>query len=283
MTLVQWNEGLETHIPVIDSDHKILVNLLNQVNACVQAREERFIVSSVLNALVDYTRYHFGREERLQERCGYPGLEQHRKSHLELTGQVDDLRQRFAGDPDQVRANEVEEFLKHWLTDHILDEDFRYREVCADNPEAIAAAEEIMFYETARHGEKRSKAPAWNELGVLVVDDNPNFLKLLRTVLRVAGIRNLQTVESAGEGLERVTRKPPHVVLCDWVMDEMDGGEFARRVRELEIPTKVILVTGFTSEDIRRRAGGLGADGFLEKPFTPFELFQAINEVFADS
>ena len=102
------------------------------------------------------------------------------------------------------------------------------------------------------------------------------FQRLLKTVLKAGGIRNIQAVNKATEGLKRLFQRPTHVVFCDWVMDEMNGGEFTRQVRELQVPSRIILLTGFSSVDIRKRAGNLGADFFLEKPITAQALLHSI-------
>lgn len=256
------------------------MNLLNQVETCVNLNEEQFVLGSVFHALIGYTRYHFQREERLQELCAYDGLAVHREAHSRLTARVEAFSRRFATDPDSIPATEVREFLRGWLTEHILEQDFAYRDACANSPTALAEIDAMAF--TTLSGAPQASRSSWERLRVLVVDDNWNFVRLLTTVLRAAGVRCIQTADKASKGLEQADRDPADVILCDWIMDDMNGGEFVREIRRRAIPAKVILITGFSSADIRRRAGDVGCDVFLEKPFTPFDLFQAISGVLVE-
>ena len=171
MPLIEWTSDLELGIQVVDADHKVLVKLLNQVDQCIETNEESFILNSILNALVDYTYYHFRREEKLQELCGYPGLSQHKESHSKLEDEVNEVRHRFENENDAVSAQEIRDFLKRWLVDHILVEDFSYKGHCNADSDAIAAAEAIPLYECRDD----MSAPTWEELSVLIIDDNLNF------------------------------------------------------------------------------------------------------------
>ena len=69
--MIRWTKDLETGIPFVDGDHRILVRLLNQVDESITAFEESATLGSVLGALRDYTVYHFGREETMLRAAGY--------------------------------------------------------------------------------------------------------------------------------------------------------------------------------------------------------------------
>lgn len=56
--LVEWSKDLETGVTFVDADHKVLINLLNQVNNCIEEHEDTSVLGSVLDALVEYTDYH---------------------------------------------------------------------------------------------------------------------------------------------------------------------------------------------------------------------------------
>ncbi len=278
---MEWTESLELGIPFIDSDHKVLVNLLNQVENCFRQREELTILGSVLGSLVDYTKHHFAREEKLQALCGYKGLEGHAKTHAALTDEVEGIHSRFNADPNRVGAEEVMTFLKTWLTKHILGHDFAFRDACFGNEAAIAEAASMNMERSPVGGDGRHRS--WRDLRIMVVDDNLNFRTLMRTVFRAIGVRNLQLVDNAMEGLARQSQRPTDIVFCDWVMDDMNGVEFTHLLRKFNNQTKVILLTGYSMDVMRERAADSGVDNFLEKPVSARSLMKSVSNVMAVS
>lgn len=268
MSYIEWTSDLETGIPPVDRDHQVLVALLNQVQATIGDREERAVLGSVLNSLAEYTSYHFAREEKLQEVAGYPGLEDHRRLHGRLSAQVEDIRARYYQDPESVQAEDVLAFLKSWLVDHILKQDMGYREACLSHPEAIAAAEEMRFGEDDGEPEPEQPKPLnWSGLRVLVVEDNRNFQLIIQTILKSLGVRDIRMASSGSEGLEKLDDSLD-LILCDWRMEGMDGLEFVAEARRRGNAGQIIMMSGYSDEDVRDRALRAGVNDFLEKPIT---------------
>jgi hemerythrin len=83
-------------------------------------------VSRVLDALLDYTNYHFAREESLMRACSYPDIDAHSRTHATLRAQVHDIRSRYRRNAESIHAREVLAFLKSWLTAHIIGRDKLY-------------------------------------------------------------------------------------------------------------------------------------------------------------
>jgi adenylate cyclase len=107
---------------------------------------------------------------------------------------------------------------------------------------------------------------------ILVVDDQPESIRLLHAVLSPRGY-SVDSVSSGAEALERLAAEPaPDLVLLDVVMPEIDGYEVCRRIRATpatELP--VVMLTASSGEE-RLRALEAGADDFLMKPFDQAEL-----------
>ena len=274
MDHTKWAPELEIGIPFVDADHKVLVSLLNQTEACIEQREETVLLGSVLSALAEYVSYHFAREEKLFEGCGYAGAGFHIKIHRDLETEVLALCRRFEDDPQSVEADEVHDFLHDWLVEHIVGHDFAFRSACIGNEEAIAAAAAMPFFKGG--GDKAVTATEWGSLRVLVIDDNPNMLNLIKTILMIGGIEDIELTESANEGLTRLARRQVDVVLCDWVMDDMNGAEFARYAAEMETGAKVVLLTGYSIDVVRQGAAGAEISGYLEKPITATGLLEML-------
>ncbi|MFQ5777735.1 MAG: two-component system response regulator [Terriglobia bacterium] len=113
---------------------------------------------------------------------------------------------------------------------------------------------------------------------VLVVDDLPENIRLLRSLLEPLGYEIL----SAGNGreaLERVAAQPPDLILLDVVMPEMDGLSVCTRLksdsRTRLIP--VVMITALHGEREKLRAIESGADDFLNKPFSKSELLARVK------
>ena len=99
MAYLNWSADLETGIELVDQDHKVLVDLLNQVFDCLDDNERAVTLGSVLNALADYTQYHFTREERLMEAAHFPNVESHKTFHKALMGRTLEFKAAHARDP----------------------------------------------------------------------------------------------------------------------------------------------------------------------------------------
>jgi hemerythrin-like metal-binding protein len=268
-----WTKELAIGIPFVDADHQVLVSLLNLVETCIDAREETFVLGSLLNALAEYTEHHFSREEKLQQVCGYAGLQEHKTIHRRLAGEVDAIGRRFETDPSSVETGEVKEFLRNWLVEHIMVHDFAYRQACVGHEQGAAAGEAIKL---ANGGVVQSNVLQLDRLRILVIDDNPNFLRLVATVLKAAGIRRVHTADSAMKGLEWSIRQTADVVLCDWLMRDMNGVDFALKMAEMELPSRVVLMSGCSADSFREQNVGSGVEGFLEKPISAGSLLNAV-------
>ena len=127
MPAINWTNQLSVGVHAIDTDHKLLVSLINQLNDAIEDGLGEETVGSVLNALCDYTLYHFGREEALMAACGYPDAEDHRKIHEQITTKVMDIRDGFLAGKDIVHGEDMLELMTNWLTDHIVGRDKLYQ------------------------------------------------------------------------------------------------------------------------------------------------------------
>ncbi|MEL6553463.1 MAG: response regulator [Cyanobacteria bacterium J06621_11] len=113
---------------------------------------------------------------------------------------------------------------------------------------------------------------------ILIVDDNPNNLAVLSTVLKQAGhaVRMAVDGESA---LEQLTRGLPSLILLDVMMPGIDGFETCRRLKEnpetSEIP--VIFMTAITDGETKVKGLSLGAVDYIAKPFFEAEVLARVH------
>jgi two-component system cell cycle response regulator DivK len=104
---------------------------------------------------------------------------------------------------------------------------------------------------------------------ILVVEDNPLNLKLVRDVLQFAGY-DVVEAQSGEEGLRAAQTDPPDLVLMDLQLPGIDGFETLHRMRQegLGRGVPVVAVTAFAMAEDRQRASLAGFDGFVEKPIS---------------
>jgi hemerythrin len=126
MPIIHWTPDLSVGVGSIDTDHKLLISLINQLDDAIRGSEPKQTVSRVLDALLNYTDYHFAREESLMRASGYPDIDAHSRAHATLRAQVHNIRSRYRRNAESIRAQEVLSFLKNWLTAHIIGRDKLY-------------------------------------------------------------------------------------------------------------------------------------------------------------
>src|SRR5437762_4630529 len=110
---------------------------------------------------------------------------------------------------------------------------------------------------------------------ILVVDDEPQIVRALRTGLRARGYDVLSAPDGA-TALELVGEQPPDLVILDLSMPQIDGFEVVRRVREWSSVPIVVLSVREGERD-KVMALDLGADDYLLKPFGMDELLARIR------
>ncbi len=140
MPAITWTLQMSVGIHAIDTDHKLLISLINQFHKAVKDGEGHETVGSVLNTLCDYTDFHFRREEELMMACSYPDLEHHKQGHAVLKKKVYSIRDDYLAHPENIISDEVLDFMKTWLTEHILGNDMKYKPSMEAKRDEIEAA-----------------------------------------------------------------------------------------------------------------------------------------------
>ena len=114
---------------------------------------------------------------------------------------------------------------------------------------------------------------------VLVVEDNPKNLKLVRDVLTHYGFEVVEAT-TGEEGVRLAAQVAPDLVLMDLQLPGIDGTEALRRLREAESTRSVpvVAVTAFAMDDDRERALASGFDGYVEKPIGVRALAQQVED-----
>lgn len=112
---------------------------------------------------------------------------------------------------------------------------------------------------------------------ILIVDDEPRFLRLIEANLQTEGFEVLKAKDGKQAVDETVSQKPD-MVLLDVMMPEMDGFQACERIREFSnVP--IIMLTAKGEEDQRIKGLNLGADDYIVKPFSAGEMLARVRAV----
>jgi len=117
---------------------------------------------------------------------------------------------------------------------------------------------------------------------VLVIDDDPVILRLLRVNFEIEGFRVISAADGA-DGLARLQGERPDVVISDVMMPGLDGLGVLAAIRKdpetAHVPV-ILLSAKAQAADIERGLD-LGADEYVTKPFDPMDLIDRVNAVVA--
>jgi PAS domain S-box-containing protein len=131
--------------------------------------------------------------------------------------------------------------------------------------------------------EEQTGAPCRGNETVLLVEDDPSILKMLKVILENLGYHVLpsQTPIEAIGWAEKY-QSPIHLLITDVIMPEMTGPELGVRIHEISPSTKQIFTSGYTANVIAQRGVLKQGVHFLPKPFSRKQLGEKIREVLAE-
>jgi len=110
---------------------------------------------------------------------------------------------------------------------------------------------------------------------VLVVDDDPAVVRLLKLTLRGGGF-DVTGASNGAEALEEIERHRPEAVVLDIEMPVMNGREFYARLRQRDAKIPVVILSAYNPRRVQLE---LGAQAYLSKPFEPDDLVDAVSRV----
>lgn len=147
MNVMEWTPKMSVGLAELDDDHKQLIRVINQLGSDYKSEDRRAAIRQSLVALRRYAEFHFAREEKVMMACAYAHLEEHQGEHRDFVQRIQELTRQFDSDPDdmaEIVNEELMNFLRDWLTQHIMIEDKAYGSTIENNPAARDAAKSFQ-------------------------------------------------------------------------------------------------------------------------------------------
>lgn len=161
LDIFPWQNDYEVGVEEIDNQHKMLVNLINNIcgkmfDVMMDQKIYKQIISDSLRELLDYTTYHFEYEENEYKR--YLGntkiLKKHTNSHKELILSTQQFLTAFDADSDSFEIEKFISTLVLWLSKHILTEDMFMFSVVANLVDGRSFENAVRLAKESMHGTK---------------------------------------------------------------------------------------------------------------------------------
>lgn len=121
---ILWTEDLATNVFAIDTQHKELFNIINDLLDAAKRGEAKNKIMKVVDFLEDYVREHFSMEETLMTEKAYPHIAAHKKQHEEFKKSVSDFKSKVMEEGVTLSITiSITHVLVEWLTKHIRQVD----------------------------------------------------------------------------------------------------------------------------------------------------------------
>jgi hemerythrin-like metal-binding protein len=127
MSFISWDESYSVGVKILDEDHQKLIAFITKLHIALLAKETGPSMVKILDGLIDYTAYHFSREENMMSEAGYPDLEEQKIMHQKFVEKAKEFQDRFSSGKASFSI-ELMSFLKDWLINHIQISDMKYKQ-----------------------------------------------------------------------------------------------------------------------------------------------------------
>ncbi|HUW39185.1 MAG TPA: bacteriohemerythrin [Rhodocyclaceae bacterium] len=124
MDWIALNERRQTGHALIDEDHERVVALINQLASAITQHRSKDVCGALLDQVIQNTKAHFARENRLMAEHRYPRAEEHMAQHAHLVEEAQALKRWFdTAAVESVMSVSLLHFLESWWTEHIPTSD----------------------------------------------------------------------------------------------------------------------------------------------------------------
>ncbi len=125
LQMMEWDNKYSVGISMIDEEHKKLIGILNKAIFAKKHNDNPEEIKEVLSEMAKYSQKYFSTEEANMIKFNFPEYQSHRNEHLDFTDKTIASYNKLVMGDYQI-ANELLEYLKQWLVNHILVTDRQY-------------------------------------------------------------------------------------------------------------------------------------------------------------
>jgi len=120
-----WTKELSVNVEEIDNQHKKLISIANTLLEHIENKTADDTISSILDELIDYTKYHFETEEKYFEQYDYEHAATHAQQHAIFVSKIKSFKRKFVKKELHI-SDKVLVYLRKWFFDHIIVSDKKY-------------------------------------------------------------------------------------------------------------------------------------------------------------
>lgn len=125
MAFIDWESRYSVGHNEIDQQHRQLIDMINKLHTAMKSGQGSREAGAIVEEMVNYSKFHFETEENLMKVYGFIGLLTHKAEHAAFIKQAGDFQSQFASGKVTLSID-ILNFLKEWLTRHILGTDSKY-------------------------------------------------------------------------------------------------------------------------------------------------------------
>jgi hemerythrin-like metal-binding protein len=123
-----WSPDYSVGNEILDFQHKALIDMFNDIKSKTQLSQAE--QNNYFLFLSHYVANHFTTEERLMREHHYPSIEAHLVEHENIKSRIEELI--YQHHREEISSEQLADFLKQWIVNHILHSDMAYKDYIAD-------------------------------------------------------------------------------------------------------------------------------------------------------
>jgi hemerythrin len=131
MAFYSWKPEYSVENDLMDKQHQVLIEMINKMHDAMKVGKGGVEAGIIVNEMIDYSAMHFAAEEDLMKKHHYVGLNDHIKEHKAFMLKAAEFQKEISKGSFTL-SMEITNFLKEWLTNHILVNDKAYSMVLSN-------------------------------------------------------------------------------------------------------------------------------------------------------
>ncbi len=119
---ILWRNEMSVGNDLIDQDHRYLLCLFNSIEIILSDEEQSDLLPFYFNQLLEYSQFHFDREEKIQLKSDYPGYFEHKQKHQQIAQRLHEINMELQGGKTEFEEDLLG-LVKEWIVDHLIKTD----------------------------------------------------------------------------------------------------------------------------------------------------------------